>query len=186
MTFIEEAVQAGRGIVAIIIGRRDAHRFFDLGLAGLAGSLAAFFIALMINGYLPFLLEPSEQMVPAWQSILLALIQFALQLTFAALILRQFGRADGLVPYIVTYNWMNFFLSLLTLTLMLLHLMNDFLMVSLSVLVLYIAINIGRLIVSLTGWQIVALLATQLAAAIFSLMIFIMFFPNAGAVVAIQ
>ncbi len=178
MTFVEEALQAGRGILAIIAGRRDAHRFFDLGLAGLSGSMVAFFIALMINGYMPFLLGPSEDMGPAWQSVLLALMLFVLQVGFAALVLRQFGRPDGLIPYVVADNWASFYLTLLSVVLALLQISGDFLVVPLGILILYIEINISRLIVTLTGWQIAAFLAAQFAAVVFGLMLFGMIFPD--------
>jgi hypothetical protein len=180
MTFFEEAVLAARGIAAIIIGRRDAYRFFDLSLSGLAGSMVAFFIALLINGYLPFLLGPPEGMGPAWQSVMLALLLFALQVGFAALVLRQMGRPDGLVPYLVADNWATFFMTGVSVVLALLHVSGDIMVVPLGILILFIEINIARIIVTLTGWQIAAFLAAQFAAVVVGLIIFGTFFPNAG------
>ena len=184
MTFIEEAVQAARGIGAIIIGRRDAHRFFDLSFAGLAGSMAAFFIALLINGYLPFLVGGSEAIGPAWQNIFLALLLFALQIGFAALVLRQFGRLDGMVPYIVTDNWATLFMTMVSVALALLNIQSDILVLPLGILILVIEINIGRIILTLSGWQIAAFLAAQFAAVMFGLLAFGMFLPEASAIVA--
>lgn len=178
MTFIEEAVQAGRGIGALVIGRRDAYRHFDLSLGGLAGSMAAFFLALLINGYLPFLINSSENLGPAWQNILLAILLFALQVGFAALVLRQFGRLDGLVPYLVADNWATFYMTLVSLALALLSVEGDVLVLPLGILILVIEINIARLMVTLSGWQIAAFLVAQFAAVFAGLMIFGMFFPD--------
>jgi hypothetical protein len=180
MTFLEEIVLAGRGIAALVIGRRDAYRFFDLGLRGLAGSMAAFFVALAVNGYLPLLLSPSETMGPAWQSILLALLLFALQIGFAALVLRQIGRMDGLVPYLVADNWATFFMTGVSVILALLHVSGDILVLPLGILILIIEINISRLIVTLSGWQIAAFLAAQFAAVVVGLIVFGMVFPDAA------
>jgi hypothetical protein len=180
MTFIEEAMLAARGIAAIVIGRRDAYRFFDLGYGGLAGSMAAFFIALMVNGYLPMLLGATENMAPAWQSILLALLLFALQIGFAALILKQLGRLDGLVPYIVADNWATFIMTGVSVVLAVLHVSGDFIVMPLGILILIIEINISRLIVTLTGWRIAAFLAAQFAAVIVGLLVFGAIFPDAA------
>ncbi len=180
MTFVEEALQAARGITMIVIGRRDAYRYFDLSVRGLMGSMAAFFIALMVNGYLPFALNPSETLAPAWQNVFLALFLFALQVGFAALILRQMGRPDGLVPYLVADNWATFFMTALSVVLVILNLSSDLLMLALGILILIMEINIARIIVTLTGWQIAAFLAAQFAAVILGLSVFGAFFPGAA------
>ena len=180
MTFIEEALQAGRGIGAIVLGRRDAYRFFDLSFAGLAGSMAAFFLALLINGYLPFLLGPDQAVGPAWQNIFLALFLFILQLGFAALVLRQFGRLDGLVPYLVTDNWATFFMTMVSVILVLLNVQSDILVLPLGILILIIEINIGRIILTLSGWQIAAFLAAQFAAVMVGLLGFGLMLPEAA------
>lgn len=184
MTIFEEALLAARGIGAIIIGRRDAFRFFDFSPAGLAGSLAAFFVALLINGYMPFLIAPGADLGPAWRDIFLALLLFGLQIGFAVLVLRQFGRLDGVVPYLVADNWASFYMTLLSALLALLQVQSTTLVLPLGVLVLVIQINISRLIVTLTGWQIAAFLAAQFAAVIVGMMFFGALFPNTALVVA--
>jgi len=178
MTFIEEALQAGRGIAAIVIGRRDAYRYFDLSMRGLMGSMAAFFIALMVNGYLPFLLDPGAAGPAAWKSIVLALVLFGLQLGFAALILRQMGRPDGLIPYLVADNWATFFMTGVSVVLAVLHMSGDLLVLGLGILILFIEINIARLIVTLSGWQIAGFLAAQFAAVLVGLTVFGALFPD--------
>ncbi|MBU1176805.1 MAG: hypothetical protein KKH72_15485 [Alphaproteobacteria bacterium] len=183
MTFVQETLQALRGIGAILVGRRDAYRHFDLSLAGLAGSMAAFFIALLINGYMPFLINASEDMGPAWQNIVLALLLFGLQVGFAALVLRQFGRMDGLVPYLVADNWATLFMTILSLALALLNIQSDILVLPLGILILIVEINIARLIVTLSGWQIAAFLIAQFAAVVVGLMAFGTLFPGAAVVV---
>ena len=178
MTFIEEALLAARGIAAIIIGRRDAYRYFDLSMRGFMGSMAAFFIALMVNGYLPFLLDPGAAGLSAWKSIVLALVLFGLQLGFAALILRQMGRPDGLIPYLVADNWATFFMTGVSVVLAVLHMSGDLLVLGLGILILFIEINIARLIVTLSGWQIAGFLAAQFAAVIVGLTVFGALFPD--------
>ncbi len=178
MTFIEEALQAARGITAIIVGRRDAYRYFDLSMRGFMGSMAAYFIALMVNAYLPFLLDPGVVGISAWKSVLLALVLFGLQLGFAALVLRQMGRPDGLIPYLVADNWATFYMTAVSVILALLQLSGDMLVLGLGVLILVIEINIARRIVTLTGWQIAGFLAAQFAAVIIGLTIFGALFPG--------
>ena len=184
MTFVDEVLQAARGIAAIVIGRRDAYRYFDLSMSGLAGSLAAFFIALLVNGYLPYLLGPPEGMAPAWQSVLLALLLFGLQVGFAAIVLRQMGRPDGLIPYLVADNWATFFMTAISVVLAVLRVSGDLIVLPLGILILVIEINIARLIVTLSGWQIAAFIAAQFAAVVVGLMVFGTFFPDAGLSVA--
>ena len=177
MTFLQEAVEAARGLIAIVMGRRDAYRHFDLSYAGLFGSMAAFFIALLVNGFLPMLLGMSEQMAPAWQSILLALILFALQVGFATLVLRQFGRLDGLIPYLVTDNWATFYMTIVSVVMAIANIQSDIAVLPLAVLILIIEINIARLIVTLSGWQIAAFLAAQFAGVFVAMIVFGGLFP---------
>lgn len=178
MTLVEETLLAARGIVALIIGRRDAHRYFDLGLTGLAGSMVAFFVALIINAYMPLLLNPADSVGPAWQSVVLALTLFVLQVGFAALALRQFGRSDGLVPYLIADNWATFFMTLVSLVLAFLHFPADTLALPLGILILVVEINISRLIVTLSGWQIAAFIAAQFAGVVVGLLVFGALFPD--------
>ncbi len=164
MTLIEEMVQAARGLGALLAGRRNASDYFDLGPRGLAGSFVAFLTATAINAYLPLLMgmTTTERSGHAWQAILMVLLLFGLQVGASAIILKQFGRLDGLVPYLVADNWATFFVTLISVVFGLLGLDGTFMLFATGVVVLVIEVNIARLIVTLSPWQIAGFLVAQL------------------------
>lgn len=164
MTLIEEMVQAAKGLVALLMGRRDASDYFDLGLRGLAGSFVAFLIATAVNAYLPLLMgmTTTDQSGHPWQAIFMVLLLFGLQVGASALILKQYGRLDGLVPYLVADNWATFFITMLSILLGLMGMGGNVLLFATGALVLIIEINIARLIVTLSPWQIAGFLVAQL------------------------
>ncbi|VAW20491.1 hypothetical protein MNBD_ALPHA11-482, partial [hydrothermal vent metagenome] len=51
--FNQELRSAGRGIIAILTGKKDAKVHFDLSMYGFLGSMVAFLIAATVNAYLP-------------------------------------------------------------------------------------------------------------------------------------
>src|SRR5690606_10204994 len=55
-TFIEEGLSAGRGVLALLVGDRKAARYFNLGPAGLPGSLIAVLVVELVVSYGPVLL----------------------------------------------------------------------------------------------------------------------------------
>jgi hypothetical protein len=158
----EEMLAAARGIAAVAIGDRRAASFFDFTQRGLAGSFIAFLVATAISAYLPQLTGGASAAIPTSRLVLMASLLFAVQLGFSALVLRQLRRLDGFVPYLVADNWATFFVTLVSSLLTLFGLSNDAAVLLIGVLVLVIEINIGRVIVRLTGWQIAMLLVAQL------------------------
>lgn len=175
MNFLEEAGQAARGLLAILIGRRNAPQYFDLGPRGLAGSFLAYLIALSINAFVPPLMGWSTQ--PAAISVAVSLLLFATQTGLGALALQQFGRLDGLMPYLVADNWSTFYVTLLSLGLAMAGLGSDFSLVVLGIFIIVIEINIARLIVTLAPLQIAAFLVAQIVGVVIGLAVAGMFVP---------
>lgn len=177
MTLIDEMILAGRGILALLTGRRNASGYFDLTLRGLAGSFVAFLLATTLNAYLPVLLgQPSDVINPP-QALFMALVLFGLQLTFSALVLNQLKRLDGLVPYMVADNWATFFVTMVTIILSLVGFTGDLSLIVVGLLVIIIEINIARLIVTLTPLQIAMFLIAQMVGVTIGLLLFGMLMP---------
>ena len=76
--------------------------------------------------------------------------------------LRQIGRLDGLVPYLVADNWATFFITIISTLLSLAGIGDEFAIIALGILVIIVEINIARLIVTLPGLQIAMFLIAQL------------------------
>lgn len=177
MNFLEEAIASGRGLVALLRGRRDAPQYFDLGPRGLAGSFLAYLIALTLNAYLPGVLGWNTQ--SAATGVAVSLVLFATQTAFAALALQQFGRFDGLVPYLVADNWSTFYVTIFWIVLALFGLDQAFppAVYVLMLLVFVIEINIARLIVTLSFWQIAGFLVAQIVGVVVGVAIVGLFAP---------
>ena len=152
---------AARGCVALISGDRRAAEYFDFSLRGLAGSFIAFLMATAFSAYLPALTGSSDNGGSISRLLLMAGLLFAIQIGFSALVLRQFKRMDGLVPYLVADNWATFFLTAISSVLAVFGISGDFVLVVVGLVVLVMEINIARLIVTLTPWQIVTFLVAQ-------------------------
>lgn len=180
MTLIEEMMLAARGIVALLLGKREAPQYFDLGLRGLVGSVIAFLVATAVNAYLPMLLDmQTEGATPAWEGLLIVSILMTGQIGASAILLRQFGRLDGLVPYLVADNWATFFVTMISIVLNLVGFSNDLFMLGTVLVVIMLEINIARLIVNLRPLQIVGLLAVQLVGVTAALMVIGLIFVDA-------
>lgn len=163
MTIIQEGLFAARGILAVIMGQRDAPHYFDLSLRGLAGSAVAFLLALTLSAFLPSILgtEASAAM-PAWKSAVTTLVVFGAQIGAAYIVLQRLGRLDGLVPYLVADNWTTFFVTVLSMALGTAGLDASALLVFFGILTIVIEVNIARLIVTLAPMQIVGFLVVQM------------------------
>lgn len=183
MTLFEEMIAAGRGVLALLIGRRNAGDYFDLTLRGLAGSFVAFIVATTVNAYLPGIMGLPGGGLHAWQALLMAAVLYTLQIGFSALVLRQIKRLDGLVPYLVADNWASFFITIITILLALSGLNGDVALVVIAILVIVVEINVARLIVTLTPLQIVMFLLAQMIGVLIGLMLvgMVVQFPEAAA-----
>jgi len=181
MTLLQEMLLAARGIAALVMGRRDAPDYFDLSLRGLAGSAVAFLIAMAANAYLPLLLGADRASVtPPAQAVIMVMLLLGMQIGASYLVLRQIGRLDGLVPYLVADNWATFFVTVVSLIVGLAGIGGDFALLALGVLVIIIEINIARMIVTLKPIQIAAFLIAQLVGVAFGLMLIGAMLPPAA------
>lgn len=177
-SLIEEMFAAGRGMVALLLGRRDAPSYFDLTARGLAGSFVAFLLATAVNAYLPGLMGLTpEDSLTSWQAFYIALFFFSLQIGFSGLVLVQIKRLDGLMPYLVADNWASFFVTILSILLTLAGMASEMALVMLAIPVIIIEVNIARLIVTLSVLQIVSFLVAQLIGVIIGVLVLGMILP---------
>lgn len=159
-TFIEEMMAAGRGVIGLLAGDRQAGSYFDLSLRGLAGSFIALLLVTALNGVLPILLGAEDESIT--RNVLTVALLFVLQVGFSIIVLRQVGRLDGLVPYLVADNWATFFLTLVSAAIAAAGVANDVTLVVLGIVVIFVEVNIARLIVTLPPLQIAMFIIAQL------------------------
>lgn len=160
-SFFQELMAAARGCFALLVGNRQAPGFFDFSQRGLVGSLIAVVLGIALAGFGPWL--TGVQMPPgaASQSIIVNLALFVAQAATAWIALRQMGRQDGFVPYLIASNWVTFASAVLLLLSTLLGPLGIVILVLVVVLALATFINIGRFIVTLSPLQIGILFISQ-------------------------
>jgi len=165
-----------RGCYALVMGNRQAPALFDLSLKGLPGSFIAVALAMALAGFGPVLLGSPLPPGAATQSVLVNFVLFVAQAATAWIALRQMGRQDGFVPYLIPSNWITLVSAVLVMLSTLLGPLG--LIVLLAIILVAIAsfINIGRFVVTLSPLQIGILFLSQavgvfLALAIVAVMI---------------
>lgn len=161
-TLLEEMSAAARGVVALIVGDRRAPSYFNFSQRGLIGSFVAFLVASLVSALVPFLMGAEVPPGAITRGLIVVGILFVAQIGFSALVLRQVGRLDGLVPYLVADNWATFFITLLSTVITVAGLPDEAAILGLGLLVIVVEINIARLIVTLPGLQIAMFLIAQL------------------------
>lgn len=176
-TIIEELTAAARGVGAIIAGDKRAATYFDFSLRGLAGSFIAFLVVTAFSAYVPLVTGGADPQLPTGRLLLMALFLYAVQVGFSALVLRQINRLDGLVPFLVADNWATFFVSIASTIIGVFGPAANFMLVIATLLVLLIEINIARLIVTLSRWQIAMFLVAQVVGVLIGLLIMGAIFP---------
>lgn len=172
-----EVASAARGVAALVIGDRRAASYFDFSDRGLVGSFIAFLVVALINTAVPLVLGIPGMSGTVFRAIATVIIVLALQIGAAAIVLRQLKRPDALVPYVVADNWATFFLTIATTALGLTGIGGELLMVVTGIVIIIIMVNIARLILTLTAWQIVTFLVAQLISGIVALMLLTLIFP---------
>ncbi len=163
-TFLDELVNAARGCFALLTGNRQAATHFDFSHRGLAGSFIAFVIASALGAFGSQLFGIQSPPGAATQAMLLGGILFLIQLAVSYLVLRQMGRLDGFVPFLVADNWATFFTSILSLVLLLFGGPAEVIIIAIGIVVIIVEINIARLIVTLAPLQIALFIIAQLVA----------------------
>ena len=176
-TFIEEMMAAGRGVLGLLTGDRQAGSYFDLSMRGLLGSFIALLLVTALNAVLPTVLGIEGPAGSITRGIAMVALLFALQVGFSAIVLRQLGRMDGLSPYLVADNWATFFLTLISAALAAAGVANDFTLIVLGIVVIIIEVNIARLIVTLSPLQIAMFLVAQLVGVSIGLWVIGIAFP---------
>ena len=174
-TFIEEMMAAGRGVIGLLTGDRQAGSYFDLGQRGLLGSFIALLLITALNAVLPIILGDETESIT--RGVVTVILMLALQIGFSIIVLRQIGRMDGLVPYLVADNWATFFLTLISAALAAAGLANDFTLIVLGVVVIIVEVNIARLILTLPPLQIAMFLIAQLVGVSIGLVVIGFLFP---------
>ena len=153
-----EAVAAARGVLMVVVGNREAARFFNLTSHGLAGSFIALLLITGIGAYLPVLLGfPGNVLF----TVAVFALSFALQVGCAAIALWQAKRLDGFVAYLTVDNWASFYVTVAGLTLNLMGVSDDFIGVPIGVLIVIVAVNIGRVIIGLQPLQVAMFVVAQ-------------------------
>lgn len=170
-TFLDELVNAARGCFALLTGDRQAATYFDFSQRGLVGSIIAFVIASALGAFGSQLFGVASVPGAATQALIQGGLLFVIQLGVCYLVLRQMGRLDGFVPFLVADNWATFFTSLLALGLVLFGGPADVVIIAIGIVVLIVEINIARLIVTLAPGQIAVFIAAQLVVSALALLL---------------
>lgn len=172
-----EVALAARGVVALIIGDRQASSYFDFSDRGLVGSFIAFLVVAMVNSAAPLILGVPGTGGTVFRAVASIVIVMALQIGAAALVLRQLKRPDALVPYIVVDNWAQFYLTLVVTLLGLVGVGSELMLIATGIVIIVMMINIARLILTLTPWQIASFMVVQLISGIIALFVVSAVFP---------
>ncbi|MCW5722604.1 MAG: hypothetical protein KIS86_15815 [Devosia sp.] len=176
-TFIDEALNAARGFVALVAGKHNAAAFFDFSPRGLVGSLIAVLVAVLVAGFGPMLLGIPVPAGAPTQSIIVNGLLFAAQAGMAWIVLRQMGRQDGFVPYLVATNWVTLASGLLLLLSTVFGEMGLVLLLGVVIVALLTFVNIGRFIVTLSPLQIGLLFISQAVGVFLALGVVALFLP---------
>jgi hypothetical protein len=184
--FVDEAISAGRGVLALIVGDRKASQYFDLSQRGLVGSFIALLAITLVSVALPAVLPIGGADYSIARAAGISVLLFALQLGFAAIVLRQLKRMDGLQPYVIADNWASVYISIGQLLLSFSGIQGDFAFIALAILVLVVEINIARLIVTLSALQIAMFMVAQLVGVSLALLLVSPFMPMPDAPAAVS
>lgn len=174
-TILEELMAAGRGVFGLLVGDRKAGGYFDFSRRGLYGSFISILVIVALAAALPLILSADHDSIAV--SVVQLAVIYAAQIGFAALVLRQNKRMDGFVPFLVSYNWLNFFGTLILAALFAAGIGGGLPVVVMGIAVIVIEVNIGRLVVTLAPLQIAALLVAQIVGVCIAAVVLVMIFP---------
>jgi len=171
ISLVEEARAAARGLMALLTGDRGAARYFTFTQSGLVSS----FIAVLFVTGIELVASAAMGGGGMFAGLVQQVIIYAAVVGSSALYLRQIGRWDALVPFVVTLNWCNAILSLVMLVTLLLGL--TFLSIIFLIAGIVLSINIGRLAMTLKPLQIFLLIIAQAVGLILAVLVLLMIFP---------
>jgi hypothetical protein len=170
-SFVEEAREATRGVLALIVGDRGASRYFSFTQLGLVSSFIAVLAVTIVELVVLAALGAGGIFSAAVQTALI----YGAVIGASWLYLRQIGRPDAMIPFVVTINWANAVLTVVMLATTLLGL--SFLQLILLVAGVVLSINIARLVMTLRAMQIVLLIVVQAVGLVAALLLIVVLFP---------
>ena len=174
-TFLDELTAAARGCVALLTGKRNAPDYFDFSQRGLVGSLIAVLLAVALAGFGPMLSGIQSPPGASTQAILVNLLLYVAQGGTAFLALRQMGRTDGFVPYLVASNWVTLATAVLMLISAILGPLGSLVLILVVILAIASFINVGRFVVTLKPMQIGILFLSQAVGVFLALVVVSLF-----------
>ncbi|MCF4097495.1 hypothetical protein [Maritalea mediterranea] len=110
--YLEEMVDAARGIFSLIRGETGKLGYFNFSQAGLVGSFIAVFIGLILQELFAGP-GPEGLQVPAWANLLSYTILYATPYLVAYAFLGIIGERERILGYMVVNNWASFFFTLI-------------------------------------------------------------------------
>lgn len=170
-SFLNEARAAARGVLALLTGDHAAPGYFLFSQVGLVSS----FIAVLAVTTIEVLLSASLMSGGLFVSLVQNAIPYAALLGSAWLYLRQIGRMDAFLPFVVALNWANAVLSVALIVAALLGL--GFLIFVIAAAILVALVNIARLIMTLKPMQIVVLMIVQIVGVFVAVIVLTLLFP---------
>ncbi|WP_375450113.1 hypothetical protein [uncultured Devosia sp.] len=170
-SFFDELRDAARGFIALLLGNRQAATHFDFSQRGLAGSFIAFLLASALGAWGGHLFGLQSPPGAATQGLIVGAVLFLVQMGVSYLVLRQMGRLDGFVPFLVADNWVTLFTSIAALLLLGLGGPNDIIIIAIGIVVIVVEVNIARLIVTLAPLQIAMFIGAQLVATVIGMVL---------------
>lgn len=172
-----EATAALRGVIAVTVGNREAARHFNLTTHGLAGSFIALLLIAGIGAGLPLLYGVQGRVLISTVGFV---VSFVLQVGCAAVALNQARRLDGFVPYLVVDNWASVYITATALVLNLMGVSAELVGVPIGVLVVIVAVNIGRVILRLEPLQVAMFVVAQVVGYLIAGIVLSLFMPMPG------
>jgi hypothetical protein len=157
--------------MALLTGDRGASRYYSFTQAGLVSS----FIGMLFVTGIELIVTAAMGGGGMFAGLVQQVVIYGAVVGASALYLRQIGRWDALVPFVVTLNWSNAILSLVMLVTLLLGL--RFLGIIFLIAGIVLSINIGRLVMTLKPLQIVLLIIAQAVGLLVAVLVLLMIFP---------
>lgn len=180
MTFLDELIGAARGCLGLVVGDKQSSSYFDFRQTGLVGSFIALVVSLAIQAFGPQLLGVPTPPGISMGVVILGGLVTAVQFGVAYAVLRQLGRNDGFVPFVVVQNWATLFQAAIAVGAIgilgqpiamdsngVAQLTNGsipFIMLGIAALV--VSINIGRLILTLKPLHVGLFVISQMVTAL--------------------
>jgi hypothetical protein len=174
-TFLEELMAAGRGIGGLLVGNRRAGSYFDFSRRGVYGSFIAILLIVALGATLPLILSAQHDSILS--SVIQLVVIYASQIGFAALVLRQTKRMDAFFPFLVGYNWLNFFGTLVLAACLAAGVGGNILLIVVAIAVIFVQVNICRILMTLAPLQTAALIIAQIVGVVLALFVLTLIFP---------